>query len=329
MITVFGFEQDECARIACASAETGRPLVCALLHSPTGPTALPSRWKSTHRRMIEQAPQTTRVSSEGRRPIVVLLVDDQRFVGAAVGQLLAAEPDIELHCCIKAVDAIAMANQIVPTMVLQDLVMPDIDGLTLVRLFRENAQTAGTPVIVLSGNDDAATRTRALAEGAADYLVKLPPKADLIACIRRHALRDGDGIAASARSPAASLPQAPVNNETLDRDTIGAFLEMGSPDFVRSLIDRFTQEAGSQVRTLRDAAERQDRAALTATAHALKGSSGIMGARRLAALCAQVEAQLAGTAGGVVTPALMTDIDLELVHVRDALATVRQGNDQR
>src|SRR5713226_4796475 len=74
--------------------------------------------------MIEQLPQTTRGPSEGRRPIVVLLVDDQRFVGAAVGQLLGAEPDIALHCCLQAVDAIAMANQIVPNVVLQDLVMP-------------------------------------------------------------------------------------------------------------------------------------------------------------------------------------------------------------
>jgi two-component system chemotaxis family response regulator WspR len=147
--------------------------------------------------MIQQSPETARPSPTGRRPIVVLLVDDQRLVGAAVGQLLAAEPDIELHCCLQAVDAVATANQIVPDVVLQDLVMPDIDGLTLVRLFRENRLTAGAPVIVLSGNDDAATRARALAEGAADYLVKLPAKADLIACIRRHAGRTGDAIGAT------------------------------------------------------------------------------------------------------------------------------------
>jgi CheY-like chemotaxis protein/HPt (histidine-containing phosphotransfer) domain-containing protein len=273
--------------------------------------------------MIEQAPRITHVSSEGRRPIVVLLVDDQRFVGAAVGQLLATEPDIELHCCHQAVDAIAMANQIGPAMVLQDLVMPDIDGLTLVRLFRENPGTKDTPVIVLSGNDDAATRTRALADGAADFLVKLPAKADLIACIRRHASRNGDAIAAMPQVPATSPPPAPVNNDALDRDTIGTFLEMGSPDFVRSLIDRFTEEAGSQVRTLKDAAGRQDRAAVNAIAHSLKGSSMIMGARRLAGLCAHVENQV------VVTPALMSEIDLELVRVRDALATVRQGSDQQ
>ena len=91
--------------------------------------------------------------------IVVLLVDDQAFVGAAVGRLLAMETDIGLHCCRNALDAIAVANQLNPTIILQDLVMPDIDGLTLVRLFQANPLTAQTPVIVLSWNDDPDTRT--------------------------------------------------------------------------------------------------------------------------------------------------------------------------
>ncbi len=137
--------------------------------------------------MTEPTSEVRSEPSDGRQPIVVLLVDDQAFIGTALRMLLASETDIKLHCCLSAKDAIAIANEIAPTLVLQDLVMPDIDGLTLVRSFRANPQTAGTPVIVLSGNDDAGTRARALAEGARDYLVKLPPKAELIACIRRHA----------------------------------------------------------------------------------------------------------------------------------------------
>jgi hypothetical protein len=38
-------------------------------------------------------------SAEPHRSIVVLLVDDQPFVGAAVGRLLATEPGIDLHYC--------------------------------------------------------------------------------------------------------------------------------------------------------------------------------------------------------------------------------------
>ena len=98
--------------------------------------------------MSDPTLDTRSVSSQGRRAIVVLLVDDQAFVGAAVSLLLESEPDIEVHSCLSAVNAIARANEIAPTLILQDLVMPEIDGLTLVRAFRANPQTAGTPVIV-------------------------------------------------------------------------------------------------------------------------------------------------------------------------------------
>src|ERR1700730_6089246 len=83
--------------------------------------------------------------------ISVLLVDDQRFVGAAIERLLAGEPDIALHCCLNAVDAIARANQIGPSIILQDLVLPGIDGQTLVKMFRANPATASTPLVMISG----------------------------------------------------------------------------------------------------------------------------------------------------------------------------------
>jgi PleD family two-component response regulator len=256
--------------------------------------------------MINPIVDTRSPSSDVRRPIVVLLVDDQPFIGTVLGMLLESEPDIELHCCLWAVNAIALANQVAPTLILQDLVMPDIDGLTLVRLFRTNPQTAGTPVIVLSGNDDADTRTRALAGGAKGYLVKLPAKADLIACIRHHASRSAGG------------------SDTLDLAVIDAFREAGAPEFTRRLFDRFIQEAGARVRTLKEAADHADAPALNAIAHSLKGSSMIMGASRLASLCAQVEEQLAMTPVVEISPALVAEIDQELVRVQHALAVQRE-----
>src|SRR5688572_11396235 len=83
------------------------------------------------RRVTTNRSQDAPVNNE-RRPIVVLLVDDQRFVGMAVGLLLGSEADIQLHCCHAAGEALATANRVSPTVILQDLVMPDIDGATLV-----------------------------------------------------------------------------------------------------------------------------------------------------------------------------------------------------
>jgi CheY-like chemotaxis protein/HPt (histidine-containing phosphotransfer) domain-containing protein len=265
--------------------------------------------------------------------IVVLLVDDQAFVGAAVGRLLAAEHDIALHCCRNALDALAMANQLNPAIIFQDLIMPDLDGLTLVGLFRTNPPTAKTPVIVLSGNDDPDARTRALAQGASGYLVKLPAKDDLIAVIRRSAFatpasRIENGPGASGAAAAGVRPDA---DETLDRSILAAFREADAPTsshFTRALIDRFLLEAGSQVETLKDAGRRSDRQGLEATAHSLKGSSMTIGANKLAALCARVEGDAAGNRGGVAAEVVLAEFDREFVRVRDALAEERHSQDQ-
>ena len=73
--------------------------------------------------------------------ITVLLVDDQPLIGEAVRRMLVGEPDVVFHYCKDAPRAVEMATAIAPTVILQDLVMPEIDGLTLVKRFRETAAT--------------------------------------------------------------------------------------------------------------------------------------------------------------------------------------------
>jgi signal transduction histidine kinase/HPt (histidine-containing phosphotransfer) domain-containing protein len=118
--------------------------------------------------------------------MMVLLVDDQAMVCEAVRRALANQTDIDFHYCADACEAVALANQIHPTVILQDLVMPDIDGLTLVSQFRNNPGTKDTPIIVLSTNENPQVKGQAFALGANDYLVKLPDKIELVARIRYH-----------------------------------------------------------------------------------------------------------------------------------------------
>jgi signal transduction histidine kinase/HPt (histidine-containing phosphotransfer) domain-containing protein/BarA-like signal transduction histidine kinase len=117
---------------------------------------------------------------------MVLLVDDQAMVCEAVRRALANQADIDFHYCADAHDAMAIANQIKPTVILQDLVMPGIDGLTLVSQFRAHPVTKDIPIIVLSTNENPQVKGQAFALGANDYLVKLPDKIELIARIRYH-----------------------------------------------------------------------------------------------------------------------------------------------
>ncbi len=121
-----------------------------------------------------------------RHGITVLLVDDQAIVGDAVRRMLATEQDISFYYCQEPAKAMAMALEIAPTTILQDLVMPDIDGLTLVRFFRAHPQLKDVPLIVLSSKEDASTKAEGFAAGANDYLVKLPDRIELLARIRYH-----------------------------------------------------------------------------------------------------------------------------------------------
>ncbi len=118
--------------------------------------------------------------------VMVLLVDDQAMVGEAIRRMLANQLNIDFHYCANPADALKIAGQIKPTVILQDLVMPGVDGLTLVRQYRANPGTQDLPIIVLSTKEDPVTKGEAFAAGATDYLVKLPDKIELIARIRHH-----------------------------------------------------------------------------------------------------------------------------------------------
>jgi two-component system, chemotaxis family, response regulator WspR len=130
------------------------------------------------------------MQSEVKQPIfrkpVVLLVDDQALVAHRVKDLLKNESDITFHYCGTAATAIAQALSIKPTVILLDLIMPGMDGLTLCRCIRDNQDLADLPVIMLSANDDGETKAHSFASGANDYLVKLPEAVELIARIRYH-----------------------------------------------------------------------------------------------------------------------------------------------
>ena len=125
-------------------------------------------------------------TGEENCPALVLLVDDQALVAAALQQALDGAPDVDFHYCANPLEAISVANRMKPTVILLDLVMPQIDGLTLLKQFRSNPETRHTPIIILSTKEEAETKSALFAAGANDYVVKLPDRLELLARIRYH-----------------------------------------------------------------------------------------------------------------------------------------------
>jgi len=117
---------------------------------------------------------------------IILLVDDQPFVAEAIRHFLDGEPSIALHYCQDPDQALEIADRLRPTLILQDLLMPNIDGLAVVSRFRANPSTKDTPIVVLSSRDDSETKSLAFGVGANDYLVKLPGRLEFVARVRYH-----------------------------------------------------------------------------------------------------------------------------------------------
>jgi len=117
---------------------------------------------------------------------IVLLVDDQMMVIEGIRRMLVDEMDIVFHYCNDPNQALEKALTLQPTVILQDLIMPDIDGYALVDAYRNNEKTKNIPVIVLSTKEDPEDKSLAFERGANDYLVKLPDQIELIARIRAH-----------------------------------------------------------------------------------------------------------------------------------------------
>ena len=119
-------------------------------------------------------------------PVMVLLVDDQAMIGEAVRRALASEANIAFHFCSDPLQAVSLAEQIKPTVILQDLVMPGVDGLELLAQYRSRKALQDVPIIVLSTKEDPKVKSAAFSMGANDYLVKLPDVIELVARIRYH-----------------------------------------------------------------------------------------------------------------------------------------------
>src|ERR1700742_5381962 len=119
----------------------------------------------------------------------VLIAEDQALVRRGTSVLLSMEPDMEVvgQAC-DGVEAIAMANQLRPDIVLMDLHMPRLGGVAATREITRTLP--GTQVLVLTTLNDDETVFEAVRAGAQGYLLKDVTEQELLETIR--ALRRGE-----------------------------------------------------------------------------------------------------------------------------------------
>lgn len=125
-------------------------------------------------------------SAEANRKIRVLLVDDQETVRRGLKMRLQIEPDFEVVGEAADGRVTALVADLHPDVVVMDMAMPVMDGIAGTAALGESAMRVA--VVMLSLYDDAGTRGRASAAGAAGFVGKHQPEGELVEEIRRAAL---------------------------------------------------------------------------------------------------------------------------------------------
>lgn len=139
---------------------------------------------ATLARAMRQNPSpATGAQSPVAAPTRVLLIDDEALLVLHVQRILE-RAGFAFFSAGGARDGLALATSIRPDVILVDKMMPDIDGVALLRMMRSDPVLSTTPVIMLSGYADESARVTALTEGADDFVAKPFSSRDLVARIQ-------------------------------------------------------------------------------------------------------------------------------------------------
>jgi NarL family two-component system response regulator LiaR len=116
-------------------------------------------------------------------PITVMIVDDHEMVRRGACSYLEAQPDISVVAQAgSGEEAVKLAQEFIPDVVLMDLVMPGMDGATATQAIRENCPDIQVIALTSFKEDDLVQRT--LKAGAIGYLLKNVSASELVSAIR-------------------------------------------------------------------------------------------------------------------------------------------------
>lgn len=212
----------------------------------------------------------------------VLLVDDvalNRTVALAFLQEAGVDVDIAVHGREAVEKVLARPYDLV----LMDIQMPEMDGLSATRAIRQEARLRHLPIIAMTAHAMEGDRQRSLDAGMQDHLTKpIDPNALYAALLRWIAPRPAVlPSAAPAAAPAEAVTRAIPSLEGIDTAS-GLAQCLGKPDLYLRIVGNFVQEFADSPTVLQQAAEARDWPTARRVAHSLKSAAATLGAAALA-----------------------------------------------
>jgi two-component system OmpR family response regulator len=118
--------------------------------------------------------------------IRILLVDDEADIREVVDVSLGLDREFKTRACASGADALVMAADWSPSLILLDVMMPIMDGLTTLAKLRKNPRTAHIPILFLTARAQSGEIEHFIALGAQGVLPKPFDPMTLAALVRRH-----------------------------------------------------------------------------------------------------------------------------------------------
>ena len=143
----------------------------------------------------------------GEKPVVLVVDDDPDLLRLAEVQLRA---DFSLILAGGGAECIQIAQTESPDVIVLDMMMPGMDGLTVLEVLNEDSSTADIPVICLSALSRIDDKLKVLYGGAIDYMTKPADQRELVARIWSAIRRREKETAALQRSAADPITQLPT-----------------------------------------------------------------------------------------------------------------------
>jgi CheY-like chemotaxis protein len=118
--------------------------------------------------------------------IRILHVDDEPDIREIVDLSLGLNPEFEVHACASGEEAIAAAADWSPILILLDVMMPGMDGLTTLAHLRQNPKTSGLPVLFMTARAQTREVEHFRSLGAQGFISKPFDPMTLAGVVRDH-----------------------------------------------------------------------------------------------------------------------------------------------
>lgn len=196
----------------------------------------------------------------------ILVIDDSEIVRALFKNFLA-DYDLEVITCNDGLEGIQKAVEYKPKLIFVDIMMPNLDGLRMIKIIKILDDLKNIPVIVISGHTDKKNVIAAVEAGAA-YVISKPLSKKIL-------LR---GI-----------------SDTLGKDFLMKtkkkkyLLNSDKKEIIERMKKFFLANAPSKLKAIEDSLNTKNVELLKTIVHELKGSCGMIGFTNISKLCKDIE----------------------------------------